>query len=57
MDEAIMTYVKQKYNLLIGERSAEQIKIEIGSAFPLEKPLTMEIKGRNLIKGYPRPSF
>jgi rod shape-determining protein MreB len=57
MDEAIMTYVKRKYNLLIGERTAEQIKIEVGSAFPLEKPLTMEIKGRNLIKEYPRPSF
>src|SRR3977135_3322263 len=54
MDEAIMTYVKRKYNLLIGERTAEQIKIEIGSAFPLEKPLTMEIKGRNLIEGIPK---
>src|SRR6202521_5738082 len=54
MDEAIMTYVKRKYNLLIGERTAEQIKIEIGSAFPLEKPLTMEIKGRNLIEGVPK---
>src|SRR6202041_942268 len=54
MDEAIMTYVKRKYNLLIGERTAEQIKIEIGSASPLEKPLTMEIKGRNLIEGVPK---
>jgi rod shape-determining protein MreB len=54
MDEAIMTYVKRKYNLLIGERTAEQIKIEIGSAFPLDKPLTMEIKGRNLIEGVPK---
>ena len=54
MDEAIMTYVKRKYNLLIGERTAEQIKIEIGSAFPLGKPLTMEIKGRNLIEGIPK---
>jgi rod shape-determining protein MreB len=50
----IMTYVKRKYNLLIGERTAERIKIEIGSAFPLEKPLTMEIKGRNLIEGVPK---
>jgi rod shape-determining protein MreB len=54
MDEAIMHYLKRKYNLLIGERTAEQIKIEIGSAFPLEKPLTMEIKGRNLIEGLPK---
>jgi rod shape-determining protein MreB len=54
MDEVIMTYVKRKYNLLIGERTAEQIKIEIGSAFPLDKPLTMEIKGRNLIEGVPK---
>jgi rod shape-determining protein MreB len=54
MDEAIMNYLKRKYNLLIGERTAEQIKIEIGSAFPLEKPLTMEIKGRNLIEGVPK---
>ena len=54
MDEAIMHYLKRKYNLLIGERSAEQIKIEIGSAYPLEKPMTMEIKGRNLIEGIPK---
>ena len=47
-------YMKRKYNLLIGERTAEQIKIEIGSAYPLEKPLTMEIKGRNLIEGVPK---
>jgi rod shape-determining protein MreB and related proteins len=54
MDEAIMNYLKRKYNLLIGERTAEQIKLEIGSAYPLEKPLTMEIKGRNLIEGVPK---
>jgi rod shape-determining protein MreB len=53
MDEAIMNYVKRKYNLLIGDRTAEQIKIKIGSAYALEKPLTMEIKGRNLIEGMP----
>jgi len=40
--------------LLVGERTAEQIKMEIGSAYPLEKPLTMEVKGRNLIEGVPR---
>src|SRR3979409_2175362 len=54
MDEAIMNYLKRKYNLLIGERTAEQIKIEIGSSYPLDKPLTMEIKGRSLIEGVPK---
>jgi rod shape-determining protein MreB len=54
MDEAVMLYLKHKYNLLVGERIAEQIKIEIGSAYPLEKPLTLEVKGRNLIEGVPR---
>src|SRR3569833_285742 len=54
MDESIMNYMKRKYNLLIGERTAEQIKIEIGSAYPLDKPLTMEINGRNLIEGVPK---
>jgi rod shape-determining protein MreB len=54
MDESIMNYVKRKYNLLIGERTAEQIKIEIGSACALEKPVTMEVKGRSLIEGIPK---
>ena len=54
MDEAVMHYLKRKFNLLIGERTAEQIKIEIGSAYPLDRPLSMEIKGRNLIEGIPR---
>ncbi len=54
MDEAITQYLKRKYNLSIGERTAEQVKIEIGSAFPLGNPLTMEIKGRDLVKGIPR---
>jgi rod shape-determining protein MreB and related proteins len=54
MDEAIMNYLKRKYNLLIGERTAEQIKTEIGSAYTLDKPLTMEIKGRSLIEGIPK---
>jgi rod shape-determining protein MreB len=54
MDEAIMNYMKRKYNLLIGERTAERIKIEIGSAYPAEKPLMLEVKGRNLIEGVPR---
>ena len=54
MDEAIMHYLKRKHNLLIGERTAELIKQEIGSAYPLEKPLTLEIKGRDLIAGIPK---
>jgi rod shape-determining protein MreB len=54
MNEAIANYLKRKYNLLIGERTAEQIKIEIGSAYTLGKPLTMEIKGRGLIEGVPQ---
>ncbi|NWG12158.1 MAG: rod shape-determining protein [Acidobacteria bacterium] len=54
MDEAIIQYIKRKHNLLIGERSAEMIKIQLGSAAPLERPLTMEIKGRNLIEGVPK---
>jgi rod shape-determining protein MreB and related proteins len=54
MDDAIMQYLKRKYNLLIGERTAEQIKITVGSAYPLDRPLTMEIKGRNLIEGVPK---
>src|SRR5438876_11501540 len=54
MDEAIANYLKRKYNLLIGERTAERIKIEIGSAYTLGKPLTMEIKGRSLIEGVPK---
>jgi rod shape-determining protein MreB len=53
MDEAIVNYIKRKYNLLIGERTAEQIKIKIGSAYELDEPLTMEIKGRSLIEGVP----
>ena len=54
MDEAIIQYIKKKYNLLIGERTAEQIKIRIWSAFPLDEPLEMEIKGRDLTYGIPK---
>ena len=54
MDEVIIHYLKKKYNLLIGERSAELVKIQIGSAYPLDKPLTMEIKGRDLREGIPK---
>lgn len=54
MDESIIQYIKRKHNLLIGERTAEAIKIQIGSAAPLDRPLTMEIKGRNLVEGVPK---
>ena len=54
MDDAIMQYLKRKYNLLIGERTAEHIKCSVGSAYPLDKPLTIEIKGRHLIEGVPK---
>ena len=54
MDESVIQYIKKKYNLLIGERTAEQIKVEIGSAYPLDEPVTMEIKGRDLIEGIPK---
>ncbi|MCC6273370.1 MAG: rod shape-determining protein, partial [Deltaproteobacteria bacterium] len=54
MDESIIQYLKRKYNLLIGERTAEQIKIQIGSAFPNGEIKTMEIKGRDLVAGVPR---
>src|SRR5256712_6051829 len=54
MDEALTAYLKRKYNLLVGERTAEQVKMEIGSAYPLEKPITMEIKGRHLLEGVPK---
>ena len=53
-DQSIIAYIKRKYNLLIGERTAEQIKIEIGSAYVLDPELTMEIKGRNLVDGLPK---
>jgi rod shape-determining protein MreB len=54
MNEAIVTYLKKSCNLLIGERTAEQIKIELGSATPLDEPLTMEVKGRHVSEGVPR---
>ncbi|MCX7974888.1 MAG: rod shape-determining protein [Candidatus Aminicenantes bacterium] len=54
MDEHIIQYIKKKYNLLIGEKTAEIVKIQIGSAYPLDEPLTMEIKGRDLREGIPK---
>jgi len=54
MDEAIIQYLKKKYNLLIGERTAEQVKSQLGSAYPMDESVTMEIKGRDLREGIPR---
>jgi len=54
MEDAILNYIKKKYNLLIGEHMAEHIKLEIGSAYPLEQKKTLMIKGRDLISGIPR---
>lgn len=53
-DDAIISYVKRTFNLLIGERSAEDIKLKLGSAYPYEGEAAMEIKGRNLIDGLPK---
>jgi len=54
MDEAVINYVKRKYNMLIGERSAEQVKMTIAAASPTSKTATMEIKGRDLVAGIPK---
>jgi len=54
MDEAIIQHMKRKYNLLIGERTAEQIKKTLGNAYPMEETLTMEVKGRDLVAGVPK---
>ncbi len=54
MDEDIVQYIKRKYNLLVCEMTAEEIKINIGSAFPLEEEISMEIKGRDLVEGIPK---
>jgi rod shape-determining protein MreB len=54
MDMAIVQYMKRAYSLLIGERTAEQVKMELGSAYKLEKELTMEVKGRDLMGGLPK---
>jgi hypothetical protein len=54
LDESIINYVKRTYNVLIGERTAEDIKIGIGSAFPLDEELHMKVKGRDLVTGLPK---
>ncbi len=53
-DEAITSYIRKKYNLMVGERTAEEVKIRIGTALPLERELHMEVRGRDLIAGLPR---
>ncbi len=54
IDETIASYVRKKYNLMIGDRTAEEVKIAIGTALPLERELTMDVRGRDLIAGLPR---
>jgi len=54
LDEAIAGYMKRAYNLMIGERTAEEIKIKIGSAYPMEKETSLEVKGRDLVAGLPK---
>ncbi|MFA6216313.1 MAG: rod shape-determining protein [Candidatus Omnitrophota bacterium] len=54
MDEAVIEYLRKTYNLMIGERTAEEIKIKLGSAYPLEDELSMEVKGRDLVAGLPK---
>lgn len=54
IDEAIINYIKKTYNLMIGERTAEEIKLHIGSAYPLDEEICMEIRGRDLVKGLPK---
>lgn len=54
LDDAITTYMRRKYNLVIGERMAEDIKLTLGSALPLEEPLAMDVKGRSVLDGLPK---
>jgi len=54
LDESIINYMRRAYNLMIGERSAEEIKIKIGSAYPMDKEVTLEVKGRDLVAGLPK---
>ena len=53
-DEALVRYMRKKHNLLIGERTAEDIKIKIGSCYPLDETKTMDVRGRNLVTGLPK---
>jgi rod shape-determining protein MreB len=53
-DESIASYIRKKYNLMVGERTAEEVKIQVGTALPLDRELSMEVRGRDLIAGLPR---
>ena len=54
LDEAITNYLKKTYNLMVGERTAENIKMKIGSAYPLDEEMSMEVRGRDLVSGLPK---
>ena len=54
MDQAVIEYLKKAYNLMIGERTAEDIKIKIGSAYPLDEELSLDVRGRDLVAGLPK---
>ncbi|HPP75400.1 MAG TPA: rod shape-determining protein, partial [Armatimonadota bacterium] len=54
IDEAIIAYIRKVYNLLIGDRTSEEVKIQIGSAYPLEEEMEMQVRGRDLVTGLPR---
>lgn len=54
INEAIASYIRRKYNLMVGEQTAEEIKLQIGAAMPLEEELTMEVRGRDVVAGLPR---
>jgi rod shape-determining protein MreB len=54
MDDAVIQHLKRRYNMLIGERTGERVKMEIGSAYPLKEEITTEIKGRDLVEGVPK---
>ena len=54
LDQAIIDYIRKTFNLAVGEQMAEQIKIQVGSALPLEEELTMKVKGRDYVTGLPR---
>jgi rod shape-determining protein MreB len=53
-DEAISNYIRRKYNLMVGDRTAEEVKIKVGSALPMSEPMSIEVKGRDMIAGLPR---
>jgi rod shape-determining protein MreB and related proteins len=53
-DEAIAAFIKRRYNMVVGERTAESVKIEVGSALPLDTPLTLQVRGRDQVSGLPR---